>query len=176
MGLRYFVSATCFGCLFDIELLSATNDIEPQLEGVLEAPVYGINVYYSNFRGKLGAGYIDAYKLLLQIEGTPYVTIKTGVDEEINLATYFGDGVGNAEFQEVVISDEDKAAIGLGDCTYANGKLFMNCSKSGVATVTVKMLVGGGSLDNSSKPYPTTVTKSFVVMTKSSVSANGGWL
>ena len=26
MGLRYFVSATCFGCLFDIELLSATND------------------------------------------------------------------------------------------------------------------------------------------------------
>ena len=96
--------------------------------------------------------------------------------EEINLATYFGDGVGNAEFQEVVISDEDKAAIGLGDCTYANGKLFMNCSKSGVATVTVKMLVGGGSLDNSSKPYPTTVTKSFVVMTKSSVSANGGWL
>ena len=157
-------------------LLSATNDIEPQLEGVLEAPVYGINVYYSNFRGKLGAGYIDAYKLLLQIEGTPYVTIKTGVDEEINLATYFGDGVGNAEFQEVVISDEDKAAIGLGDCLYADGKLVMNCSKSGVATVTVKMLVGGGSLDNSSKPYPTTVTKSFVVMSKSAVSSNGGWL
>ena len=170
LGKRYTASE------FRSMLLSATNDIEPYLTGVFSAQKYGINIKYGNYKGKLGAGYIDAYKLLLQIDGTPYVTIKTGADEEIDLAAYFGGGVYNAELKEISISDEDKAAIGLGDCIYNEGKLVVNCSKSGAATFTITMLVGGGSLDNASKPYPTAVTKSFVVISKSAVSANGGWL
>lgn len=164
-------------------LLSATNDIEPNLAGSIKVTVLDdsgetkvLNINYPSYKGKLGAGYIDAYKLLLQIDGTPYVTVQVGAEEEINLAPYFGDGVYNAELNEIHISEEDKAAIGLGDCIYNAGKLKVNCSKSGAATFKVTMLVGGGSLDNSSRPYPTAVTKSFVVMSKSAVSANGGWL
>ncbi len=157
-------------------LLSATNDIEPYLEGELVASLYGININYSKYKGKLGAGYIDAYKLLLQVEGTPYVTVKAGANNEIDLTPYFGTGIGNAQLKEIVVSEEDKLAVGLGDCLYNDGKLTVNCSKSGVATFTVSMLVGGGSLSDSSKPYPTTVTKSFVVISKAVVSANGGWL
>lgn len=156
-------------------LLSATNDIAPHLTGSFSASKYGIDINYGNYKGKLGAGYIDAYKLLLQIDGTPYTVVKTGGDE-IDLAPYFGDGVYNAKLQNIEISDEDKSAIGLGDCLYADGKLSVNCSKSGVATFKVTLLVGGGSLDNSSRPYPTAVTKSFVVMVRESVTQNGGWL
>ena len=156
-------------------LLSATNDIEPYLTGSFVAPAYNINISYGNYKGKVGAGYIDAYKLLLQIDGTPYTVVKTG-GADIDLAPFFGDGVYNAQLQQIEISDEDKSAIGLGDCTYADGKLNVNCSKSGVATFKVTLLVGGGSLSNSSRPYPTAVTKSFVVMSKSNVGSNGGWL
>ena len=173
LGKRYTASE------FRSMLLSATNDIEPNLAGSIKVALSDgstKSVNYPSYKGKLGAGYIDAYKLLLQIDGTPYVTIKTGADEEIDLAAYFGGGVYNAELKEISISDEDKAAIGLGDCIYNEGKLVVNCSKSGAATFTITMLVGGGSLDNASKPYPTAVTKSFVVMSKSAVSANGGWL
>ena len=156
-------------------LLSATNDIEPYLTGSFSAPAYGINLDYSDYKGKLGAGHIDAYKLLLQIDGTPYTVIKTG-GADIDLAPFFGDGVYNAQLQQIEISDDDKSAIGLGDCTYSAGKLRVNCLKSGVATFKVTLLVGGGSLNNSNRPFPTAVTKSFVVMSKSSVSSNGGWL
>lgn len=160
-------------------LLSATNDIEPYLNGSFSVPTQdgGVKtIYYSNYKGKLGAGYIDAYKLLLQIDGTPYVTVKTNEEEKIDLAPYFGEGIGNAEFSKIEISDEDKANIGLGDCTYEGGKLTVNCSKSGVATFTVTMLIGGGSLDDDKWPYPIEVTKSFVVMARQAVAANGGWL
>lgn len=156
-------------------LLSATNDIAPHLTGSFSASTYGIDINYGSYKGKLGAGYIDAYKLLLQIDGTPYTVVKTG-DAEINLAPFFGDGVHSAQLQQIEVSDEDKSAIGLGDCLYADGKLSVNCSKSGVATFKVTLLVGGGSLDNSSRPYPTAVTKSFVVMVRESVTQNGGWL
>jgi subtilisin family serine protease len=157
-------------------LLSATNDIEPYLTGSIYIPSAKMTVNYLSYKGKMGAGYIDAYKLLLQIDGTPYTVVRTGTSETIDLAPYFGSGVHNAQLHQVEISDSDKLAIGFGECTYANGKLNINCSKSGVATITVTLLVGGGSLNNSAAPYPTKVSKSFVLMTKSGVASNNGWL
>ena len=158
-------------------LLSATNDIEPYLTGSIVIK-NGSNktINYLNYKGKMGAGYIDAYKLLLQIDGTPYTAVRTGANKKIDLAPYFGDGVHNAQLHQVEISDEDQLAIGFGDCTFEEGKLIVSCSKSGVATLTVTLLVGGGSLNNSAEPYPTKVTKSFVLMTKSGVASNNGWL
>ena len=159
-------------------VLSATNDIEPTLTGSIKISYQNNTsqtVNYPSYKGKLGNGYIDAYKLLLQIDGTPYTTIKTGGDK-INLAPYFGDGVYNAALQKIEISDADKATIGLGDCTYSAGKLNVNCSKSGVATVTVTLLFGGGSFSDSKYPYPVEVKKSFVIMVREDLAANGGWL
>ena len=157
-------------------LLSATNNIDPYLTGSIYIPSARMTVNYPNYKGLMGAGYIDAYKLLLQIDGTPYTVVGTGANQKIDLAPYFGDGVHNAQLHQVKISDEEKLAIGLGDCTFEEGKLIVTCSKSGVATLTVTLLVGGGSLNNSAAPYPTKVTKSFVLMTKSGVASNNGWL
>lgn len=171
LGKRY--TATEFRSM----ILSATNDIEPYLTGSISIPttsgVMAIN--YPSYKAKLGAGYVDAYKLLLQIDGTPYTVVKSGSDE-IDLAPYFGDGVYNAKLQKIELSDEDKANVGLGDCTYSNGKLTFNCSKSGVATVKITLLVGGGSMSDSKYPYPVEVAKSFVVMVREGVTSNGGWL
>ena len=161
-------------------LLSATNDIEPYLTGGIyyRDDYYNRERYldYTRFKNNLGAGYIDAYKLLLQIDGTPYTTVKAGADYEIDLSPYFGDGVANAQFVGVEIADEDKERVGFGDSEYSAGKLKVNCSKCGIATLKVTLLVGGGSLDDSSRPFPTKVTKTFVVMVRSSVASNGGWL
>ncbi len=161
-------------------LLSATNDIESHLTGSItyfDGRSDKI-LNYLNFRGKVGAGYIDAYKLLLQIDGTPFTTIKVNSDCEIDLAPYFGDGASIAQFSNLNISDEDKANIGFDEskCNFEAGKLKINCSKCGAATFEVTLLVGGGSLSDKFKPYPTKVTKKFVVFVRSAISTNGGWL
>ena len=152
-------------------LLSATNDIEPYLIGYVPS----IRIDYTKYSNQLGNGYIDAYKLLLQIDGTPYSIVGVG-SSEIDLAPFFGDGVHTAELSKIVISDEDREAIGLGDCLFNNGKLSLSCDKSGVATISLTLFVGGGSLDNTTRPFPVEVTKTFVLMVKGRVASNGGWL
>ena len=160
-------------------LLSSTHDIEPYLEGnYYYTDMNGIRKFldFKDFKGGLGAGYIDAYKLLLQIDGTPYTTVKAGEKYAIDLAPYFGSGVHTAKFKSVEISNQDKESIGFGEYSYSDGKLSVTCATSGVATIKVTMLVGGGSLDETSKPFPTEVSKSFVIISKAAVASNGGWL
>lgn len=155
-------------------LLSATNDIDPYLTGSLKLGSQTID--YSSYKKRLGAGYVNAYKLLLQIDGTPYEVVEVGKMATIDLSEYFGGGVHNAKLYAVNVSDEDKANVGFGEYTYDAGKLSFTCSKSGAATISVTLLVGGGSLDNTNNPFPIEVTKSFVVMSRAVVTSNGGWL
>jgi hypothetical protein len=140
--------------------------------------VYGEprHVNYKNYKGKLGAGYIDAYKLLLQIDGTPCKVVKAGEEYEVDLSSYFGTGIANAQFIRAEASEEDIATVELTIGDYSDGKLQIKCSKTGVATISVTMLVGGGSLSDNSKPFPTEVTRKFVVISKEKVASNGGWL
>ena len=82
----------------------------------------------------------------------------------------------DAEFVKAEASAEDIAATGLQIGAYSKGKISVTTSKVGVATISVTMLVGGGSLSDNSKPFPTEVTRKFVVISKEQVAPNGGWL
>ena len=158
-------------------LLSATNDVTPYLQGGITLQFEDgskLTLDYPSYKGKLGAGFVDAYKLLLQVEGTPCKVVKAGEQVDIDLSIYFGDGVGDAEFVSAVVAEGDTADLTIGN--YADGKFSVKAAKVGNATVTVTMRVGGGSLSDSKKPYPTEVVRKFVVISKAAVSSNGGWL
>ena len=158
-------------------LLSATNDMTPYLKGSITLQFTDgskLTLDYPSYEGKLGAGYVDAYKLLLQVEGTPCKVVKAGEQVDIDLSLYFGEGVGDAQFVSAVVTDEDTAGLTIGD--YADCKFSIKADKVGNATVTVTMLVGGGSLTDNKKPYPTEVVRKFVVISKENTNTNGGWL
>ena len=160
-------------------LLSATNDVTPYLVGSMTLQFQdgsSLTLDYPNYKGKLGAGYVDAYKLLLQVEGTPCQVVKVGEQVDIDLSTYFGEGIGDAQHYSTKVSEEDVEAVGLTVSEYADGKISVKTTKVGVATISVTMLVGGGSLDSNKKPYPTEVIRKFVVISKEGVNTNGGWL
>lgn len=160
-------------------LLSATNDITPYLVGSLGLQFSDgsrLDLNYPDFKGKVGTGYIDAYKLLLSVEGTPCKVVKVGETIDVDLSLYFGKGVTDAEFYEMEVSDEDAEAVGLTLGEYADGKISVTTSKVGVATISVTMFVGGGSMDDKKNPFPTQVTRKFVVISKEAPASNGGWL
>jgi subtilisin family serine protease len=160
-------------------LLSATNDISPYLVGGLGLQFSDgstLELNYPDFKGKMGTGYIDAYKLLLSVEGTPCKVVKVGETVDVDLSLYFGKGVGDAEFYEMEVSDEDTEAVGLTLGEYADGKISVTTSKVGAATISVTMFVGGGSMDDKKNPFPTKVTRKFVVISKEMPASNGGWL
>ena len=100
--------------------------------------------------------------------------MKVGEQVDIDLSLYFGEGIANAQFVSVVASDENSADLTIGN--YADGKFSVKAAKVGTATITVTMLVGGGSLTDDKKPFPTEVVRKFAVISKESVASNGGWL
>ena len=158
-------------------LLSATNDITPYLKGSITLQFTDgskLTLDYPSYKGKLGAGYVDAYKLLLQVEGTPCKVVKVGEQVDVDLSVYVGEGVDYAQFVSAEVSDDNSADLTIG--SYADGKFSIKADKVGNATVAVTMLVGGGSLSDNKKPYPTEVVRKFVVISKENVTSNGGWL
>ena len=169
---------------FRTMLISATNDIEPYLTGSVANIPWTNNSYknmeYESLKGKrlFGAGYIDTYKLLLQIDGTPYIVVKSGEDCVIDLAPHFGDGIKSAYFSSAkeVLDNGTESPIGLEIGAYSKGVLSIKTTKSGVTMLSVSLLVGGGSLNDQSRPIPTKVTKQIVIISRSTTSTNSGWL
>ena len=75
------------------------------------------------------------------------------------------------------VSAEDKEAVGMTTCLLSGSKLYVVCSKPGVAAVTVTALVGGTSQTGSNAPIATEVTKKFAIVVRDGGTAgNGGWL
>lgn len=160
-------------------LLSSSNNFDPFFTGALTlttASGQKLTFNYPTYKGKMGSGYVDAYKLLLNVEGTPYVTVKAGETVTIDLATYFGGGVGQMAYKGVEAAAEEINEVGLVVGGVSSGKLTLTCSNPGCVTVKVKMLQGGNEHYNSSSPYPVEVERTFVVMSKSVVASNNGWL
>ena len=129
-----------------------------------------------DYKGKLGSGYIDAYRLLMQIEGTPCLYIAAGAPQLLSLSEYFGQNSASLTYTAVEMSQQDKSALGIRkDPTIDGGMLSIECSKSGCATVTVKALVGGDK-EGGAVIGGTEVTRKFAIVVRKAVSGNGGWL
>ena len=172
LGKRY--TATEFRSM----LLSSTNNFDPFFTGglTITAGNQKITFNYPNYKGKMGSGYVDAYKLLLNVDGTPYVTVKAGESVTIDLATYFGGGVGQMAYKGVEAAADEITEVGLVVGGVSNGKLTLTCSNPGCVTVKVKMLQGGNANYNTNNPFPVEVERTFVVMSKSNIASNNGWL
>lgn len=168
-------------------LLTAVNDIDKYMTGTKSyyyyyskyGTRYPETMTLSNYKNNMGSGYTDAYRLLLQVEGTPCIAMKatSSMAESIDLSTFFGGGAASLKFKEATVSAEDKVAVGMTTCLLSGSKLYVVCSQPGIAAVTVTALVGGTSQTGSSAPIATEVTKKFAIVVRDGGTAgNGGWL
>lgn len=156
---------------FTAMLCTAVNDLERYMDGTKS----GMNL--ENYRKKMGTGAVDAWKLLMQIEGTPCLTAPMGQDAMIDLSPYFGGGSASLTYKSVTISDEDKAALGLtADPEIRYGKLFLHCTKYGSGKLTISAIAGGNAESDASSMGGTVIEKTVSVMSRGVASDNGGWL
>ena len=110
----------------------------------------------------MGNGYVDAYKMLMNVRGLPAVYIKQGTENTVDLSQYFG---GNKTLTYIAnVSTDDKSKLGM---TFSvNGeKMTITCTNEGAAIFTVKTSIGG-----------TQVSREVAVVSRKNVAANGGWL
>lgn len=164
-------------------LLTAVNDINPYMNGTRSFKVkdmYGreqtVNLDFSEYVNQMGAGYVDALKLLLQVEGTSYATVIANSECEVDIKPYFGKGTTAVHYDSITISDEDRAALGITKAELGEGVIHFQCSNIGCANITIKAIVGGTSTTDTDKPTGTFVEKRIVVISRSEVAQNGAWL
>lgn len=120
------------------------------------------------YKNQLGAGSIDALKVLANVAGLPAITIPlTQTQIRVDLTPVLGGVALNAGTNCSVDASEAKSRLGL-SCTdqAARGSwAILSCTKPGAALITVTATVGG-----------TKVEQKVLLIAKSGVSANGGWL
>ncbi len=160
-------------------LLTSVCDIDSYQSGTktfYDANYRQHTVNLADLKGKMGSGYIDAYRLLRQVEGTPCIYMQAGAEQQCSLSPYFGDGSKSLTYKSVDISAADMDNLGITEKpTVSGGMLHFNCSKTGTAIITVKAIVGGEN-EGGTSMGGVEVTRKFAIVVRSRVSDNGGWL
>ncbi len=169
---------------FTAHLLTAVNDIDSFCSGTRNAmngagQVVTINL--ANYSGKMGAGRIDAFRLMMNMRGITCIPVALcdadapNEVSEIQIARYIANGDATiTDITEVSMSEEDMAALGMTSAPKPfGGKIIMRCTKTGGAILKVTMVVG---TSNGSGMNGVTITKDFAIVVRGSHGSNSGWL
>ncbi len=158
-------------------LLTSVNDIDQKLLGGAKSYYDASNrapatVQLNQFHGKMGTGAVDAWKFLMAIEGTPSVIVKAGAKSAIDLADYCNP----FDPYEITVDAATKTSLGLtSDPVIRNGKLEMECTRTGAGKIVLKGKVGK---DNSieSGIGSMAYSREISIVAREFATANGGWL
>ena len=183
LGLSYMkkTSKTCTPEEFKTMILTSVNDINSHCLGVKKTYMYDVgyigSMSLSKYRGKMGTGLIDAWKLLMQIEGTPCIMAVVGQENVLSLESIFGSQYSTLTYNSITITDEDKRALGLNESpSITSGRLIISPRRSGNAKIEIKAVAGGNKIGSDSEMGGMEITKIVSVVARGVVSENGGWL
>jgi hypothetical protein len=164
-------------------LLGSTNDMNSRLTGTKQTKTANGNVYVdctlnlSDYYGQMGTGSVDAWKFLMQIEGTPSIQAKVGEALEVALADYFGGHAAELTYLGVEVSSTAKASLGLADDPIVeNGVLKFTCNKVGSGKITVRAIAGGDKLGGGDSIGGMEYSREISIVSRPFTTENGGWL
>lgn len=160
-------------------LLTSVDAIDHRLSGTKrtnvgkgEYLVWG-DLDLKPYKGKMGTGTINAWKLLMQIEGVPCHMIPAGEESSISLTGYFGSDAKNLTYTSVSVSGD---GLGLETApVIASGRLTLFPTKTGAAKITVKAIAGGSNLGGNAMGGME-ISREISVMARPYVSVTDGWL
>lgn len=186
---------------FTAMLLSSVNDIDSKLNSGYK--YLGLDAStgaelaprpYSSYQYNMGTGSIDAWRLMMNIEGTPTLAVKVGIERSYSLDRYFGEASEYMTYDSVEIDRESMEALGIKrKPKIENGMLVINPGKTGSGKITIKAIAGGNTVagtmqgDFSGNGDIVTVpnydgmggmyiSREISIISRGVASDNGGWL
>lgn len=157
-------------------ILTSVDEMDSRLAGAKSAVPSG-TFSLENYSGKMGTGTINAWKLLMQIEGTPYIVTKAGEELAVELDDYFGGNASGLAFSRVSISEEDITALGIESFPeIRSGRLYITPTKAGAGKFTVYAIAGGDSPGGGNSIGGMEISRKISVIAREMTNLNGGWL
>lgn len=181
-------------------VVTSTQDIDSRLVGTKTYAYHESPLDLTRFYHKVGTGAIDAWTLMMKIEGTPVETAMIGAEKKVSLVSAFGGAARSLTYLDVKVSQETIDALGLQkisagpwfdkekltdkptpECEcYAYvqfGNLYIHPTKIGSGKITISVVGGGYALGGGDKPTGgMEVTQELSIISRYSKSNNGGWL
>lgn len=161
---------------FNAMILTSVFDLEQYFKDEV-AIRNGKKVFFSDFCGKMGTGAIDAYRLLMQVEGTPSMYV--GLNEKFtkSLAPLFGEGAKQLTFKGVEIAEDDMQRLGMTEKpVIEDGCLVLQCANPGACKIKVSAVAGGKQPGTNDTMGGILITKEFSIIARAVNVHNGGWL
>lgn len=182
LGLSYMkkLGKTCTVDEFKSMLLTSVDEIDKYCTGSTyfyndKSEVKSVN--YSGYKGKMGTGAVNAWKLLMNVEGTPCEVMTVGDEGTLSLEKYFGSEYNSLKYTGVEVTSGDLAVFGLTSAPkIVNGKLTLKPVKSGNVKLTIKAVAGGQNLGNDSTMGGMEISRTISVLARGVKASNGGWL
>ena len=165
-------------------LLTSVNDIDSRCTGKKPCKIEQgglVEGQLSGYKKQMGTGAIDAWRLLMAVEGTPSLLVQTGADADYDLKEYFGGSVRNLTYLGVDVDSATRDALGLSsDPTVRNGMLMgFKPTKVGSGKITVRAIAGpdpDGKVDGDTQTGGMEISRTISVLSRGVASGNGGWL
>ena len=165
-------------------ILSSVNDINEVLTGFKTNPLGG-TLNLSTYKGKMGTGIIDAYRVLMAVRGTKCIPVPKGEQVILDINNYLGDGKLAVKMLESEPSDEAREKLGITDWKLMGSKLVFTCTKVGSAVVTLKYVAGGNFVGGGQITGGMEAQQEFALIVREGIElddntgspiAPGGWL
>ena len=157
-------------------LYSSVNDIDYYIE-TSSKESNGIAFDLTPFWRQMGTGALDAWRFLMNLEGTPNLVTKIGVESKVSLVPCFGEPAANLTYTKLEISDEARETLGIEGTPYVNnGDLVIKCTKYGSAKIKITAIAGGENVATGAVMGGSEFTREVSLLSRDSIAENGGWL
>lgn len=161
-------------------IVTSTNDFETRLSSVGKktlADNAGTTLDLYKYRNQMGEGSIDAWELMMKIEGIPSIVVKNGESQYVDVSSYFGTASVNLTYLSVEVLGNGKESMGLAEDPYMKyGKLYIHPTKTGACKVRITAVGGGTELGGDDKIGGMKVSQDISIVSRGFKTSNGGWL
>ena len=159
-------------------LLSSTNDMNSRLSGTKQSKdITGESrlLNLDEYKGNMGTGSVDAWRFLMQIEGTPSILAKAGEEIEVDLKDYMGGHAADLTYLEIDVKGASSLGI-TNEPAIEKGIMKITCTKVGSGKISVKAIAGGDKLGGGDSIGGMEFSKEISIASRPYVAGNGGWL
>lgn len=168
---------------FNSMIVSSAKDIDARINTVgSKNLVYASGNPYmtmklSEYYHNMGSGCIDAWSLMMKIEGVPCSLIATGSSQWVDLSPYFGTASTSLTYTGFEMSESAKETLGLvGEPELKHGRLYLHATKIGSAKVTINAIGGGDAIGTDTTIGGMAISREISIITRGFTSTTGGWL
>ena len=179
-------------------ILASVSDIDQRIAGKLEKTYSGRTALkMAPYYHQMGTGAIDAWRLMMHIEGLPTLTAGLGKQQWIDLTSIFGTASVSLTYLKVEVPAATVSSLGLQKISATNtekypavadtegyayvqyGRLYVHPTQVGSGKITITAVGGGDHVGGGSNPpggMELTQSVSLIARDTDGGNGTGGWL